>query len=70
MNSTVSLLQTLSIILTTTVSSLRVMGDIMRQLRIMQEEDRDPTEEEWDALEARADQADERLARVIREVRG
>lgn len=69
MNSTVALLQTISVILNTTVTSMRVMNDILLQIRRMQEEDRDPTAAEWDALEAKADAADARLANAIREAR-
>lgn len=69
MSSTVAILEALSTIFSATLVSMQVMQDIFEQLRAMQAENRNPTEEEWELLEARADQVSQRLADAIRQAR-
>lgn len=69
MSKALAVITVLSRALTATIATLRVIEDVVQELEEMQREGRDPTEREWQRLEAKAAQADARLAQAIREAR-
>lgn len=68
-SSTIQLIRALSTAITAILSSLRIMQDVIQKLDTMQSEGRDPTDREWQELEARAAQGDRNLETAIRQAR-